>query len=159
MLLFSAVFTSTFFHFFPLAESTWWKWNIIFFICFHCWTVYIFLPFQIVYFVWYIFSFRFFVSYCCCSVTKSFWLFVTLWTAACLGLPVPHCLPEFAKFVFIESVMLSNHLILCHPLLLLPSIFPSIRVLSLCHVIRLSDRCLILPLEDSSEVDCCCCCC
>ena len=30
----------------------------------------------------------------------------------------------------IESVMLSNHLILCHPLLLLPSIFPSIRVLS-----------------------------
>ena len=34
------------------------------------------------------------------------------------------------KFVFIESVMLSNHLILCRPLLLLPSIFPSIRVLS-----------------------------
>ena len=30
----------------------------------------------------------------------------------------------------LESVMLSNHLILCHPLLLLPSIFPSIRVLS-----------------------------
>ena len=30
----------------------------------------------------------------------------------------------------IESVMLSNHLILCHPLLLLPSIFPSIRVFS-----------------------------
>ena len=83
MLLFSAVFTSTLFHFFPLAESTWWKWNIIYFICFHCWIVYIFLPFQIVYFVWFIFSFRFFVLYCCCSVTKSFWLFVTLWTAAC----------------------------------------------------------------------------
>ena len=32
------------------------------------------------------------------------------------------------RFVSIESVMLSNHLILCHPLLLLPSIFPSIRV-------------------------------
>ena len=34
------------------------------------------------------------------------------------------------KFMSIESVMLSNHLILCHPLLLLPSIFPSIRVFS-----------------------------
>ena len=32
------------------------------------------------------------------------------------------------KFMSIESVMLSNHLIFCHPLLLLPSIFPSIRV-------------------------------
>ena len=34
------------------------------------------------------------------------------------------------KFMSIESVMLSNYLILCHPLLLLPSIFPSIRVFS-----------------------------
>ena len=34
------------------------------------------------------------------------------------------------KFMSIESVMLSNHLILCRPLLLLPSIFPSIRVFS-----------------------------
>ena len=34
------------------------------------------------------------------------------------------------KFMFIELVMPSNHLILCHPLLLLPSIFPSIRVFS-----------------------------
>ena len=34
------------------------------------------------------------------------------------------------KFMSIESVMLSKHLILCHPLLLLPSIFPSIRVFS-----------------------------
>ena len=34
------------------------------------------------------------------------------------------------KLMFIESVMPSNHLILCHPLLLLPSIFPSIRVSS-----------------------------
>ena len=34
------------------------------------------------------------------------------------------------KLMFIESVMPSNHLILCHPLLLLPSIFPSIRVFS-----------------------------
>ena len=34
------------------------------------------------------------------------------------------------KLMSIESVMLSNHLILCHPLLLLPSVFPSIRVFS-----------------------------
>ena len=37
---------------------------------------------------------------------------------------------EVPKFMSIESVMPSNHLILCHPLLLLPSIFPSIRVFS-----------------------------
>ena len=37
---------------------------------------------------------------------------------------------SFLKFMSIESVMPSNHLILCHPLLLLPSIFPSIRVFS-----------------------------
>ena len=36
----------------------------------------------------------------------------------------------FLKFMSIESVMPSNRLILCHPLLLLPSIFPSIRVFS-----------------------------
>ena len=35
---------------------------------------------------------------------------------------------QFARFVSIESVLPSNHLILCCPLLLLPSIFPSIRV-------------------------------
>ena len=46
------------------------------------------------------------------------------------GFPVFHCLPEFALTHEFESVMLSNRLILCHPLLLLPSIFPSIRVFS-----------------------------
>ena len=46
------------------------------------------------------------------------------------GLPVHHQLLGFTKPMSIESVMPSNHLILCHPLLLLPSIFPSIRVLS-----------------------------
>ena len=37
---------------------------------------------------------------------------------------------SFLKFMFIELVILSNHLILCHPLFLLPSVFPSIRVFS-----------------------------
>ena len=45
------------------------------------------------------------------------------------GFPVLHHLPEFAQ-MSIESVMLSNHLIICCHLLLLPSIFPSIRVFS-----------------------------
>ena len=46
------------------------------------------------------------------------------------GFPVLQCLPEFAKLMSFESVMLSSHLILCHPILLLPSILPSIRVFS-----------------------------
>ena len=44
--------------------------------------------------------------------------------------PVHHQLPEFPKLMSIESVMSSNHLILCHPLLLLPAVPPSIRVFS-----------------------------
>ena len=46
------------------------------------------------------------------------------------GLPVHHQLPESTQNLVIESVMPSNHLILSCPLLLLPSIFPSIRVFS-----------------------------
>ena len=57
-------------------------------------------------------------------------LFVTLCTAACqasLSFTVSWSL---LKFMSAELVMPSNHLILCHPLFLLPSIFPSIRVFS-----------------------------
>ena len=46
------------------------------------------------------------------------------------GLPVHHQLPEFTLTLSIESVMPSSHLILCHPLLTLPPIPPSIRVFS-----------------------------
>ena len=46
------------------------------------------------------------------------------------GLPVHQQLPEFTKPMSTESVMPSSHLILCRPLLLLPSMFPSIRVFS-----------------------------
>ena len=46
------------------------------------------------------------------------------------GFPVHHQLPELLKLTSIDLVIPSNHLILCHPLLLPPSIFPSIRVLS-----------------------------
>ena len=44
--------------------------------------------------------------------------------------PSPSLSPSLLQFVSIELVMPSNHLILCRPLLLLPSIFPSIRVFS-----------------------------
>ena len=44
------------------------------------------------------------------------------------GFPVHHQFPELLKFMSIELVMPSNHLILCRQLLLLPSILPSIRV-------------------------------
>ena len=57
-------------------------------------------------------------------------LFVTPWTAACqASLPIISS-QSLLKLLSIESVMPSNQLILCHPLLLLPSIFPSIRVFS-----------------------------
>ena len=46
------------------------------------------------------------------------------------GFPVYHQLRSLLKLVSVESVMPSNHLILCRPLLLSPSIFPSIRVFS-----------------------------
>ena len=46
------------------------------------------------------------------------------------GFPVLHHLLGLLKFLSIESMMPSNHLIFCHPLLLLPSVFPSIRVFS-----------------------------
>jgi len=58
------------------------------------------------------------------------WLFVTPWTAACQASLSITSSWSLLKLISIESVMPSNHLILCHPLLLLPSIFPSIKVFS-----------------------------
>ena len=58
------------------------------------------------------------------------WFFVTPWTAACQAFLSFSVSWSLLKLMSIESVMASNHLILCHPLLLLPSIFPSIRVFS-----------------------------
>ena len=65
----------------------------------------------------------------CCSVS-CIWLFETPWIAACQdSLSITNCW-SLHKPLPIESVMTSNHLILCRPLLLLPSIFPSIMVFS-----------------------------
>ena len=58
------------------------------------------------------------------------WLFVTPWTAARqASLSITNSW-SLLKRMYIESVMPSNHLILCRPLLLPPSIFPSMRVFS-----------------------------
>ena len=57
-------------------------------------------------------------------------LFETPGTAACQA-PLSSAISQgLLKFMSIESVVLCNHLVLCHPLLHLPSIFPSIRVFS-----------------------------
>ena len=67
------------------------------------------------------------------AVVQSFshvWLFAAPWTAAhqaSLSFTISHSL---IKLTSIESVMAFNHLILCLPILLLPSVFPSIRVFS-----------------------------
>ena len=72
------------------------------------------------------FSLILLVQFSCSVMSDS----VTLWTAACQT--SQHIINSWSllKLMSIESVMLSNHLILCRPLLLPPSIFPSIRVFS-----------------------------
>ena len=57
-------------------------------------------------------------------------LFATPWTAACQASLSITKFQSLFKLISIDPVMPSNHLILCHPLFLLPSIFPSIRVFS-----------------------------
>ena len=64
------------------------------------------------------------------SVTHSYLTLCDPMNHSMPGLPVHHQLPGSLKFMSVESVMPSSHLILCHPLLLLPSIPPSIRVFS-----------------------------
>ena len=65
-----------------------------------------------------------------CSVAKSSLTLCNPIDCSTPGFTVLLCLPDFLKFMSIESVMPSNHLILCCPILLLPSVLPSIRVFS-----------------------------
>ena len=58
------------------------------------------------------------------------WLFVSPWTVASQAPLSSTKFQSLLKFMSIKSVMISNHLILCCSLLVLPSIFPSIRVFS-----------------------------
>ena len=90
---------------------------------------------------------------CCCSVTQ-LCLFVTPQTATCqASLSFTICM-SLLKLMSVESMMPSNNLILCHPLLLLPSIFPSIRVifneLAVCisgPSVGASASALVLPMN------------
>ena len=78
-------------------------------------------------------------------------LFATLCTAVCQASLSSTILQSLLKFMSIESTMLSNHLILCCPLLLLPSVFSSIRVfsseLALCQSIGASAWASVLPMN------------
>ena len=65
----------------------------------------------------------------CCSVAQSCQTLCNPVDFSTPGFPPPYHLPEFAiaKFLSIESMTPSNHVMLCRPLLVLPSIFPSVR--------------------------------
>ena len=78
------------------------------------------------------------------------WLFETPWTAAHQAtLSITNSL-SLLKLRSIESVMPSNHLIFCHPLFLLPSIFPSVRVFSNVSSLHQVAKVLELQLQHQS---------
>ena len=92
--------------------------------------------------------------FCCCSVTKSCLTVCSqTWSAACqvpLSFSISWNLP---KFMSIELVMLSNHLILCRPYLLLPSFFASIKIFSMSGLFASggqSIRATVLPINIQS---------
>ena len=70
------------------------------------------------------------ITYSSVQVLSHVRLFANPWTAAHLASLSITASQSLPKLISIESVMPSNHLMLCHPLLLPPSIFPSIRVFS-----------------------------
>ena len=80
--------------------------------------------------VLYWFNYYIFVQFSSIQSLSHVQLFATPWTAACQASLSITKFWSPPKPMSIELVMPSNHLILCHPLLLLPSIFPSIRVIS-----------------------------
>ena len=82
------------------------------------------------------------------------WLFTTPWIAACQASLFITNSWSPPKPMFIELVMPSNHLILCHPLLLLPSIFPNIGVFSNESALRIrwpKDWSFSLSISPSNE--------
>ena len=80
--------------------------------------------------IWHICSVIKVFAYFCCLVTKLCLTLCNPWTAACQAALSFTISLSLLKFMSIELVMLSNHFILCHSLLLSPWIFPSIRVFS-----------------------------
>ena len=84
--------------------------------------------------------------HCCCSVTESCPTLCDPMDYSTPGFPTLHVSQSLLKLMYIELVMPPNHLILCRPLLLLPSIFPSIRVFS-----NESALCIRLPKSFSTS--------
>ena len=72
---------------------------------------------------------------CRCSVAHSCPTLCEPMDCSTPDLLVLHYLPEFAQLMSIDSVTPPNHLILCYPLLLLPSIFPNIKVFSMSRLL------------------------
>ena len=67
---------------------------------------------------------------CCCSVTQSCLTLSTLWSAALQASLSVTISQNLLKLMSIQVVMPSNYLILCRPLIFLPSVFPITRVFS-----------------------------
>ena len=80
---------------------------------------------EVIYVVWKIFS-----QFSSVQLLSCVRLFATPWTVACQASMSVTNSPSLLKLMSIESVMPSNHLILCHPFFLSPAIFSSIRVFS-----------------------------
>ena len=76
------------------------------------------------------FAYALLASHCCCSVIHSCPTLCDPLYYSTPDSPVLHCLGSLLKLMPIGSMVPSNHLILCHPLLLLPSVSPSIGVFS-----------------------------
>jgi len=95
------------------------------------------------------------INLCHCKSVQSLsrvWLSVTPWTAASWASLSITNYWSFLKLMCFESVMPSNHLILCCPLLLLPSIFPSIRVFSNESVLLIKwPKCWSFSISPSNE--------
>ena len=90
----------------------------------------------IVLYMW-MFNFVTYISQSVNSVTQSCLTLCNPMDYSTPGLPVHHEIPEYTQLMSTESVMPSNHLILCCPLLPPPTIFPSIRVFSIESVLRI----------------------
>jgi len=103
--------------------------------------------------VWIKTTARYYYTPVCCVQSLSYVrLFATLWVAACQASLSFTIIQSLLKVMSIESMMPSNQLILCRPLLFLPSIFPSLRVFFDKSALRIrwpKDRALtsVLPMN------------
>ena len=84
---------------------------------------------------------------CCCSVTKSCLTPCNPTGCSMPGFPVLHC--SLLKFTSIQSVIPSNHLILCCPFLILPSIFPAFGSFPMSQIITSGGQSIGAPASAS----------